>query len=189
MSAGFVTIGKGRKKRVINIKNKKKKQGVKVKSVSLTPEAETKIKKEQIQLLNKGETANFSKALNAIVIRKKRISKPLKPILEGELVDILEDITGTNDPNGELNPKLAEKVARESIKQILVNKNKWNKGYSVIVEEVELRKDSPVEGGYYQYDYQLLKDNKKINLAGTAYGSVSHGDMIDMTLELYNERL
>ena len=70
MAIRYVTKGRGKNRRVIPIGSKKK--GVSVRSVSLQPTAIQKINKEQGKLLNKGETANFSKALNAVVLRAKR---------------------------------------------------------------------------------------------------------------------
>lgn len=65
----FISIGKGRKKRSFPL-NKKK--GVSVRSVSLQPKAEMIINKKQIQLINQGKPATFSKALNQVILRKKK---------------------------------------------------------------------------------------------------------------------
>lgn len=65
----WISKGKGRKKKSFPIKKKK---GVSVRSVSLQPKAELVINKKQIQLINQGKPATFSKALNQVILRKKK---------------------------------------------------------------------------------------------------------------------
>ena len=79
----FITKGKGRKKRTFPIKKKK---GVSVRSVSLQPKAELVINKKQIQLINEGKPATFSKALNEVVLRKKK-----------DEIDSIADLDGRDD--------------------------------------------------------------------------------------------
>lgn len=75
MAVRYISKGKGRNRKSFPITSKKK--GVSVRSVSLKPTAVQKINKEQGRLLNKGETANFSKALNSVVLRAKRDGIPI----------------------------------------------------------------------------------------------------------------
>ncbi len=74
MAVRFITKGKGRKRKSFPIRPKK---GVTVRSVSLRPSAVVKVNKEQIRLINKGEPATFSKALNEVIIRAKRDGIPI----------------------------------------------------------------------------------------------------------------
>jgi len=71
----FITKGKGKNAKSFPIRPKKK--GVSVRSVSLRPSAVAKVNKEQIKLLNRGEPATFSKALNLVIIRAKRQGIPV----------------------------------------------------------------------------------------------------------------
>jgi len=74
MAIRYISKGKGKNRKSFPIIPKK---GVSVRSVSLKPTAVQKINKEQGRLLNKGETANFSKALNSVVMRAKRDGIPI----------------------------------------------------------------------------------------------------------------
>lgn len=74
MAVRYISKGKGRNRKSFPIRPKK---GVSIRSVSLQPSAIKKINKEQGRLLNKGESANFSKALNQVVIRAKRDGIPI----------------------------------------------------------------------------------------------------------------
>ena len=121
-----------------------------------------------------------------VMRKKKDVSKP---ILETELNDILEDVTVDETTKGEIDWKKLDKVVKENIKEILERENAWKKGFSVDIQEVgNARNDTSSEGGYYQFDYQILEDGKKIERSGTVYGSISAGDIIDMNLELYKMR-
>jgi hypothetical protein len=75
MVVRFISKGKGKNRRSFPLKPKKK--GVSVRSVSLQPSAVVKVNKEQIKLLNKGEPATFSKALNQVIIRARREGIPI----------------------------------------------------------------------------------------------------------------
>lgn len=72
MPIRYISKGKGKKRKVIPIRQTK---GVTIRSVSLKPTAIQKVNKEQGKLLNRGETANFSKALNSVIMRAKRDSE------------------------------------------------------------------------------------------------------------------
>ena len=89
MPIRYISKGKGKKRRVIPIRPMK---GVSVRSVSLQPTVIGKINKEQISLLNRGESATFSKALNKIVIRAKK-----DPDLVNQIIAYEEG--GLNDQN------------------------------------------------------------------------------------------
>jgi len=71
----YISKGKGKNRKVIPFSNRKK--GVSVRSVSLQPKAVLKINKEQIKLLNTGQSSTFSKALNTVVMRAKRAGIPI----------------------------------------------------------------------------------------------------------------
>ena len=120
--------------------------------------------------------------------RKKFDTVQLKPILETQLDDIFDDVTGTNDSEAEINLSLMMNSMRDNIKYILNRDGKWMKGYSVGVNEIVVRKDTPQEGGSYHYDFQLFKGSEHLPLSGTVYGNISAGNVVDMTLELYNKR-
>jgi len=70
MPIRYISKGKGKNRKTFPIRPKKK--GVSVRTVSLQPSAVVKVNKEQIKLLNRGETTTFSKALNRVIIRAKR---------------------------------------------------------------------------------------------------------------------
>jgi len=74
MPVRFITKGKGRKRKSFPVRPKK---GVTVRSVSLRPNAVVKVNKEQIRLINKGQPATFSKALNEVITRAKRDGIPI----------------------------------------------------------------------------------------------------------------
>jgi len=74
MAIRFISKGKGRKRKSFPIRPKK---GVTVRSVSLRPNAVVKVNKEQIRLINKGQPATFSKALNEVITRAKRDGIPI----------------------------------------------------------------------------------------------------------------
>jgi len=80
-------------------------------------------------------------------------------------------------------------IVAKSIEEILKREKVWKPQFFVDVQEVVVRKDTIDEGGHYQYDFQMFKRNEKIELSGTVYGSISAGDLIDMTLELYDKRI
>jgi len=75
MVTRFITKGKGKNRKSFPITPKKK--GVTVRSVSLQPSVVGKVNREQIKILNRGETATFSKALNQVVMRARRDGIPI----------------------------------------------------------------------------------------------------------------
>jgi len=75
MAIRYITKGKGKNRKTFPIRPKKK--GVTVRSVSLRPSAVVKVNREQIKLLNRGEPATFSKALNQVIIRARREGIPI----------------------------------------------------------------------------------------------------------------
>lgn len=74
MPVRFISKGKGRNRKAFPIRPKR---GVSVRSVSLRPSSVAKINKEQIKLLRRNEPATFSKALNQVVMRAKKLSIPI----------------------------------------------------------------------------------------------------------------
>src|SRR3972149_7333302 len=74
-----------------------------------------------------------NQGIKLVSLRKQRDEDP-EPILETEMVDILEDVTGTNDPNAQINYRILERVTRENIQEILENNGRWESGYVVDVQ-------------------------------------------------------
>ncbi len=74
MAVRYISKGKGKHRKSFPIRPKK---GVSIRSVSLQPSAVQKINKEQIKLLNRGQSSTFSKALNQVVMRAKRAGIPI----------------------------------------------------------------------------------------------------------------
>lgn len=74
MAVRYISKGKGKNRKSFPIRPKK---GVSIRSVSLKPSAILKVNKEQGKFLNKGESANFSKALNSVIMRAKRVGIPV----------------------------------------------------------------------------------------------------------------
>ncbi len=114
---------------------------------------------------------------------------------EFELFDILQDVTGNNDPKDvTVNfPKL-ENVMKENIQVILEREKIWKKGDSVSFpvgslqnlrpetshEEFELTGKG--DSGFYQYDFDLINAEDLITYHGTSFGDISFGSIIDMTV-------
>ncbi len=114
---------------------------------------------------------------------------------EFELFDIIEDVTGNNDPKDVTVdfPKL-EMVMKENIQEILEREKIWKKGDLVSFpvgslqnlrpetsqEEFELTGKG--ESGFYQYDFDLINASDVITHHGTSFGDISAGSMIDMTV-------
>jgi len=128
-----------------------------------------------------------------VKIRKQRIIVRLQrnverePFLETQLTDILTDVTIDETPEGDLDIRKLEKVVTENIIEILKREKIWKTGFDVDIQIVTARTDTSDEGGFYQYDYQIKESGKSIPLAGTVFGSISAGDVIDMELELFKE--
>jgi hypothetical protein len=114
---------------------------------------------------------------------------------EFELFDIIEDVTGNNDPKDvTVDFPILEKVMKENIQEILEREKIWKKGDSVSFpvgslqnlrpetshEEFELTGKG--ESGFYQYDFDLINAEDLITYHGTSFGDISAGSMIDMTV-------
>ena len=125
-----------------------------------------------------------------VVIRKQRVHEPEpEPFLETQLTDILTDVTIDETTHGQIDSRKLARVVRENIQEILEREKVWMKGFDVDIQEVGIaRNDTPDEGGFYQFDYQLFDGDKKIEKSGTVFGQISAGDILDMELELYNQR-
>ena len=115
------------------------------------------------------------------IIEDRNMSFYGEPMGEYELDDILEDVTLEN----------IEKVAKDNIIFTLKREHKWKEDYHLIFPAgslQEFRDDDTDEGGFYQSDYEIFDTLDHIKYAGTAYGSVSNGTMLDMTVELYERK-
>lgn len=123
-------------------------------------------------------------------------STPLEePLLQTELTDILTEV-GDAD-TGEIDNNKLDKVAKKSIESILKREKFLPKGYTVDdltqvsvreeTGEIEFKKTGEGESGFYQYDFSIRKDGKPTDLGGTAFGTISAGDVIDMELELFKQ--
>jgi len=114
-------------------------------------------------------------------------------ILETELTDILQEVG--NMDTGEINDSKLQKVVKESIDEILKREKFLPKGFTTDITEVsvreetgqiEFKKTGEGESGFYQFDFSIRKeDGKPTDFAGTAFGSISAGDVTDMELELF----
>jgi hypothetical protein len=121
--------------------------------------------------------------------RKER-EQNLKPkqIGEYELYDILEDVNDFRELDGRV---------RNNIEFILKREKKWGKNFSVVLpvgalaeyrEETsreEFERTGQHESGLYQFDFEIFGKGDTMPYIGTAYGTISGGQMLDMTLELY----
>ena len=117
------------------------------------------------------------------------------PIIETELTDIFGEVSDME--SGEIDYLKLGKVVKENIKYILNRERLLGRDEIIEINHVssrpetgrmEFRDTGKGESGFYQYDYTILKGHKKTNFSGTVYGSISAGDVIDMTLELYKVR-
>ncbi len=117
-----------------------------------------------------------------------------EPIIETELNDIFDEVA---DPEtGEINFRKLEDSAINNIKYILKREKKLRSDQSISVYLVDSREETSRKefektgqgfSGFYQYDYTIWNGNDRTKFSGTAYGSISHGEVLDMQLELYNE--
>ncbi len=134
-----------------------------------------------------------------IDVRKVKIRKERNEAgnEEFELYDILEDITGSNDPDDmEVNFPTLEKVMKENIQEILEREKIWKKGDYVSfpvgslqhvrpeTSREEFERTGSGDSGFYQYDFDLINVNNTITYQGTSFGDISAGSMIDMTIEV-----
>ena len=113
-----------------------------------------------------------------------------EPILETELTDIFGDVEIEGSKDHEIDDEKLDKVVKESIKEILEREKKLDSNDSISITQVSSRQEEQNDGdtGFYQYDYTIFRGKERTSFSGTAYGSISAGDVIDMTLELYDER-
>jgi len=110
------------------------------------------------------------------------------PILETELTDIFADVERIDSIHHQIDYSKLNKVVQENIKYILNRERLLGKDESIGMHHVSSRQETQGDSGFYQYDFFIYKGNKRTKFGGTAYGSISAGDVIDMTLELYKER-
>lgn|SRR3990167_2387539 len=107
---------------------------------------------------------------------------------EYELHDILEDVTGKNDIDADINIPKLEAVVKENIEYTLKREKKFGSDFSVVLPVgalSEVRSETTDETGFYQYDFEIFEGSNDIPYRGTAYGAISAGEMLDMTVELY----
>lgn len=104
-----------------------------------------------------------------------------EPEGEYELYDILEYV---NDKN-------IDAVVKENIEFVLKREKKWSKEIFRVqfpAGSLQLVRDErDDESGFYQYDFTVWHGMENV-AAGTAYGTISGGQMLDMTVELYNRK-
>ncbi len=114
------------------------------------------------------------------------------PVLETELTDILQEVSDID--TGEVDDNKLDKVAKEGIDEILKREKFLAEGYTTNIVQVsvreetgriEFKKTGEGESGFYQYDFDIRKDGKPTDFGGTAFGTISAGDVIDMELELF----
>ena len=125
--------------------------------------------------------------------RKQRNDQP-EPILETELSDIFDEVADVD--SGKIDFDKLQKSAGDNIKTILKRERMLGKDEHITISEVktieetgadEFRRTGHGESGFYQYDFAIWKNEplKVTSFSGTAYGDISHGDALNMTLELY----
>jgi len=136
-----------------------------------------------------GEAGLQAERANELLKEKKRVNigdiKKLiepnskEPIGEFELDDILEEV---NDKN-------IDDVIGNNIEYILKREKLWGDGFSVSVGGAgtlqEWREETKDQTGFYQFDFQVWKGLNHSPYAGTAYGSISGDEMLDMTIDVY----
>ena len=118
-----------------------------------------------------------------------------EPILETELTDIFAEVADME--TGEINHHKLDKSVKENIKYILNREKLLGKDESIDIHLVtsrpetsrmEFRETGRGDSGFYQYDFWIYHGHQKTKFAGTAYGDISAGHILDMNLELYRER-
>lgn len=141
------------------------------------------------------------------VMRKKRFTNDeypyditkADPVLETGLDDIFDPIMikKRGIDTEKIDHDKLDHVAKSEIEYILEREKKLGKGEMVDVTLVSVRPETSREEfdrtgkgetGFYQYDYKIFKNGKITPFAGTAFGSISMGHVIDMNLELYDVR-
>ena len=115
------------------------------------------------------------------------------PDLETELSDIFDEVADVD--SGEIDMIKLRKSAQENIEFILKREKKIRAGDRIEVALVDAREETGQdefkrtgrgESGFYQYDYTIIRNGKQLPFSGTAFGSISGGDVIDMELEYYD---
>ncbi len=115
------------------------------------------------------------------------------PDLETELSDIFDEVADID--TGEIDLLKLDKSAQENIEFILKREKKIKTGDKIETNLVDAREETGRdefnrtgrgESGFYQYDYNIRRNGKLLPFSGTAFGSISHGDVIDMELEFYD---
>ena len=115
------------------------------------------------------------------------------PDLETGLSDIFDEVADVD--SGEIDLLKLRKSAQENIEYILKREKKIKAGDKIDVTLVDAREETGRdefkrtgrgESGFYQYDYNITRNGKQLPFSGTAYGNISHGDVIDMDLEYYD---
>jgi len=115
------------------------------------------------------------------------------PDLETELNDIFDEVADID--SGEINLLQLRKSAQENIEFILKREKKIKAGDKIDVTLVDAREETGRdefkrtgrgESGFYQYDYNIRRNGKLLPFSGTAFGTISAGDVIDMELEFYD---
>ena len=153
-----------------------------------------------------GEAIARAERVNELFAMKKKVtlgdvekavteSTPVEePLLATELTDILQEV-GDAD-TGDINFDKLDKVVQDSIEEILKREKFLPEGYKVDINQVDVReeigqiefkKTGEGESGFYQYDFDVRKDGKPTDFGGTAFGTISAGDVIDMELELFKQ--
>lgn len=108
-------------------------------------------------------------------VRLKSIRKA-----EYELTDIFESIDS----------RTAEKVVENNVVYVLRREGILGKKMSVVVPAgglVEFYHEDKKTGdsGFVQADFEVFRGHQDIVAGGTAYGQVSAGELIDLTVEVY----
>ncbi len=122
-------------------------------------------------------------------LKKLKESRIEEDEMEFELNDILEDVTGKNSLTAPVDFQTLDKVARDNIEFVLKREGKWGKNFGITFPmgglfQVRDEDHEEKESGFYQIDFDLFSDIRTIAYSGTAYGTISAGDMIDMTVEI-----
>ena len=115
------------------------------------------------------------------------------PDLEARVDDIFDEVADID--TGEIDLLKLDKSAQENIEFILKREKKIRTGDKIEVTLVDTRQETGSDEfkrtgsgdtGFYQYDYTIRRNGKELPFSGTAYGNISHGDVIDMELEYYD---
>jgi hypothetical protein len=119
--------------------------------------------------------------------RRYAMDMPI-PMLETELTDIFADVERIDSIHHQIDYGKLNKVVEDNIKFILNRERLLGNDEYIGMHHVSSRQEIDGDSGFYQYDFFIYKGNKRTKFGGTAYGSISAGDVIDMNLELYKER-